>query len=297
MSPVHGGPRLDLQSLLLVTSGNVAIRRPADNPLTVHWPETSPVQRTIPVQVESGLPSRRALASDTQELAFADPRAAIDRPACGIYNRFRQSCNGDNVPMPHLVLLTAARGAGKSTACQRFVELAQDAGMQIGGILAPPRHDDRGRKAGIDAVDVTSGERRHLAVVEPDIARQTVGRYRFHQEVMDWALECVMRALDAPIDVVIIDEIGPLELVQRGGFAPALEGLPSAKARGAVLVVRAELLANLREHVEGLEPEIVALSASNRDQMPCCLLKAVGLQRTKPVEDADEGKGALTSSS
>ena len=65
--------------------------------------------------------------------------------------------------MAYLVLLTAARGAGKTTACQRFLELAHDDGMQVGGILAPSRYDDRGQKASIEVVDASTGERRTLA--------------------------------------------------------------------------------------------------------------------------------------
>ena len=186
--------------------------------------------------------------------------------------------------MAYLVLLTAARGAGKTTACQRFLELARDDGMQVGGILAPSRYDDRGQKASIEVVDASTGERRTLAVVEPDAARRTVGRYRFDPEVMEWALARVMHALNMPIDVVIIDEIGPLELIQKSGFAPAIAAISSAQARSVILVVRPELVSRLQERLQDSAPATVALTEGNRDEIPSYLLREIRSRIAKPAE-------------
>ncbi|MBC7237264.1 MAG: hypothetical protein H5T69_15590, partial [Chloroflexi bacterium] len=100
--------------------------------------------------------------------------------------------------MEHILLLTAPRGAGKTTACWRFVEAAKGEGLQVEGILAPARLDDTGRKVGIDVLDVATGTRRNLAWLEPDESRRTIGPYRFDLEAMAWALDCVLQALDKP---------------------------------------------------------------------------------------------------
>ena len=177
--------------------------------------------------------------------------------------------------MVHVVLLAAPKGAGKTTACERFVDQARKAGLRLVGILASPRFDQDGRRVGIDAVNVSAQEERPLAVVEPEAQRRTVGKYRFDPEAMEWALERVMLALGAPIDLVMIDEIGPLELLQGGGFAPALERLPVAEAASAVLLVRSELLARLQERVQALAPVTITLTLRNRDQAPARLLEEV----------------------
>lgn len=177
--------------------------------------------------------------------------------------------------MIYLVLLAAPRGAGKTTACERFVEQGRQAGMRIGGILAPARYDSPERKTGIFAVDAFTEERRLLATVEREPGKATVGQYRFDSDVMEWSLGRVLLALDAPIDVVVIDEIGPLELVQKGGFAPALERLSQAQATTAVLIVRAELLTRLQAELAAYDPATISLTRTNRDQVPMYILKQV----------------------
>jgi len=177
--------------------------------------------------------------------------------------------------MIHVVLLAAPKGAGKTTASVRFAEQARDAGMRIGGILSPAKYDENGHKVGIDVRDASTGEERPLAVLESEPRRATVGQYRFVPKTMHWALERVMLALAAPIDVAIVDEIGPLELVKSGGFTPALDWLPSARATTAILVVRSELLTRLQEHLDALSPVTITLTKRNRQEVPVRLFEEV----------------------
>ena len=169
--------------------------------------------------------------------------------------------------MVTVILLAAAPGAGKTSACQRTLALAREAGMRVGGVLAPAYDAPEGHKQGIEAQDVLTGEYRLLAQLVPQ-ARATVGRYRFDPEALAWALERVQLALRAPIDLVLIDEIGPLELERNAGLAPALVELPQAEACVALLCVRAELLSRLEERLRPLAPRVVMLTLANRDQLP-----------------------------
>jgi len=177
--------------------------------------------------------------------------------------------------MIHIVLLTAPRGAGKTTACERFLEQARAAGMRVGGIVAPARFEQSSGKVGVDVVEAATGERRLLATVELEAGLRTIGPYRFAPAGMQWALERVLLALEVGVDVVLIDEIGPLELLHEGGYAPALEQLPQAQATVAVLVVRSELLGALQELLAPLKPVTIALTLSNRDQVPARLFEEV----------------------
>lgn len=178
-------------------------------------------------------------------------------------------------PMAQIILLTAPIRSGKTTACERLVERARAEGLRLGGILAPARYDAEGVKAGFDVVDLLGGERRALARVEQGDGERTVGEYAFAAEVMDWALERAMVALGRPLDLVIVDEIGPLELRRRGGFAPLLEELPRARAATVILIVRSGLLEALRGRLRSLSPVTVALNADNRDSLPEALYAIV----------------------
>ncbi len=174
-----------------------------------------------------------------------------------------------------IILLAAERGAGKTTACLRLVDLARGAGLTVGGIVAPARYDVAGAKVGIDVVDVAGGERRALAAVEHDPARATVGQYRFDPAVEVWALAILLAAIDRPLDVAIIDEIGPLELLQGEGYAPILERLPAASCRSAIIPVRASLADTLADRLRALSPTTIPLTHSNRDELPEALLRQI----------------------
>lgn len=177
--------------------------------------------------------------------------------------------------MVHVILLSAPIGSGKTTACRRCVQLAKDAELRVGGILSLARYDAQGQKIGIDAEDVLTGERRELAHIEADARLATVGRYRFEPAALEWATQRVLQALAAPIDAVLIDEIGPLELVKQGGLAPALEALAEAQAAAVVLVVRSELLMRLQDRLSALAPLTVGLTLANRNQIPARLLEEI----------------------
>lgn len=174
--------------------------------------------------------------------------------------------------MEHILILAGPRGAGKTTACQRFAQLALGQGLSLGGVLSPGRWDESGAKVGIDAIDLATGERRSQAWVEPDETRRTVGQYRFDPAVLSWAVERVLAALNQPGCVVLVDEIGPLELLQGKGFAPVLDHLLGASARAVILLVRVELTENLVARLGPAEPQVIPLTLRNRDQVPSRLL-------------------------
>jgi nucleoside-triphosphatase THEP1 len=190
--------------------------------------------------------------------------------------------------MMHIILLSAPRRSGKTTACQSFIDRARRAGLRIGGILAPARHDQAGHKVGIDVHCLLTGETRILGTIVPIAKRRTVGHYQFDETTMQWAVEQVLHALQTPIDVVVIDEIGPLELLQRHGFAPALDCLPLARAANAILLVRSELLEYLQEMLTDLQPVTITMIQETRDQLPARLLAAI---RVPASRHRDEPSG------
>jgi nucleoside-triphosphatase len=189
--------------------------------------------------------------------------------------------------MGRLIILAAPRGAGKTTACLRFAQLADEQGIALGGVLAPARWDEDGVKTGIDILDLATGERRRLADVVPDSAQRTVGQYRFDDQVLSWALARTLDALQDADRVVLVDEIGPLELLQGGGLAPVLDRVSSAAARAILIVVRVELLDTLIQRLQPMPATTVMLALRNRDQIPQRLLADVWTTASAPGADEE----------
>jgi len=141
-------------------------------------------------------------------------------------------------------LITAARGEGKTTFLTRYVRNLVGAGCSVGGIVSPAVFDGDERM-GYDLIDLRTGDRRELSRVAA-AERPDVGVYRFDVAAIDAGRRALISATSAALDVIAIDEVGPLEF--RGqGWAPALEVVLGACSgcQELVVVVRPSLVDEL----------------------------------------------------
>ena len=146
--------------------------------------------------------------------------------------------------MRRLYVLTAPRGAGKTTFCRTLAERARSRGWTVVGVLSPAVFEE-GVKTGIEVQCLHCGERRLLAVDgrgEVDAARFSLvlGRWRLDPEVLAWGNRVL--AACPPGDLLIVDELGPLEWLEGRGWTNGLRALHDVPYRVAVVVVRPELV-------------------------------------------------------
>jgi len=161
-------------------------------------------------------------------------------------------------------LLTGAVGAGKTTAAGRVVGLARDQGLVCGGLLAPAMLDRGGSKIGIWGVDLLTGERRTLARTDRELGGPSLGVYSFDGAALTWAVGVLEGAVGA-CDLLIVDEIGKLELWRHAGLAPVVPRLASGEVGRSLALVRASLLAELQARLSQVEQVVFELNAENRD--------------------------------
>jgi nucleoside-triphosphatase THEP1 len=165
---------------------------------------------------------------------------------------------------PDLVVLSGESDCGKTTLCAQVAGLAGAAGLDVAGLLSPARRAG-GRKVGIDVQDLRSGRRRPLAEAragsEPDAGPGTEG-WRFDPEGLAWGAELLGRA--TPCDVLVIDELGPLELLRGQGWRIGLDVLRAGGYRLALVVVRPALVGRFRAQVDGRE--LVTLAVTHLNQ-------------------------------
>lgn len=141
---------------------------------------------------------------------------------------------------PQLVLITGLSGAGKTTWCSGLVEQARVRDLEVCGLLSPAVFED-GRKTGIDLVDLSSGERRRLAKLRGDeVTGVGTSKWDLDPEVMAWGDSVLAREPDC--DLLLIDELGPLEFFRKEGFLHGVELIDKKRYRSAFVVVRSSLL-------------------------------------------------------
>ncbi len=140
---------------------------------------------------------------------------------------------------PKIVILTGDVGSGKTTSCRQLAARARLQGTDCAGIVCPARFDGA-RKVGIDLLNLKTGECRRLADVDNQPCDVRTDRYRFHTEALAWGAATLEVA--CPCELLIVDEIGPLELIRGQGWVNALAVLRAGQFELAVVVVRPSLI-------------------------------------------------------
>ena len=183
-------------------------------------------------------------------------------------------------------VLTGKVQIGKTTVCQAVADLARERGYCVRGILTPPILDRDGERLGIEVLDLASGERRVLAQIrrpvlesgnmpgqnetglQGDFSGPQVGIYEFDAAALQWGQDVVARAIAVGCDLLIVDEIGRLELQQANGFNQVLNLLETSVVLRSLLVVRAELLDLFQQRLPSLQFISFEVTPDNRYSLP-----------------------------
>ncbi len=180
------------------------------------------------------------------------------------------------------ILLTGRGGAGKTTACWKALPGLRASGVRVAGFISPPLLDAGGKKTGIEMLNLATGEHHTFARVVTREQQPDVGVYRLEGDAIDWARGVLAAALFSDIDLLVIDEIGPLELKRGGGFAFALEPLADPeRIPNAIVIVRRELVDELAERLGRPDMVRVEVTEGDRGQAPGQLVKLVQEARSR----------------
>lgn len=111
---------------------------------------------------------------------------------------------------PSRVFLTGEPGCGKTTAIKKICEMLTARGRKVGGIVSGELRE-RGVRAGFSLEDLSTHETGTLAHISQRDG-PPVGRYRVNlADIQRIAVTAIKRAI-AEADVIIVDELGPMEL-------------------------------------------------------------------------------------
>ena len=145
-----------------------------------------------------------------------------------------------------IILLTGEIESGKTSYCLDVLKIARERKIQAAGLLSPGVFEG-GEKIAIDALDLKSGTRRRLAELKEN---QTLGletkRWSFYPEVVLWGNQVLQDA--APCDLLMVDELGPLEFYQNSGWINGFNVLESKAFQVAVVVIRPSLIKEAMQH-------------------------------------------------
>lgn len=139
-----------------------------------------------------------------------------------------------------IIIIAGKINSGKTSACKTWINEQKRHKKSAGGVLSLPVWRG-GEKNSYYAYDIAAEEAVLLATTEPVRPCFRYGKFRFPLSGFMFADSVLYRDAglrDLPAkDSIIIDEIGPLELLDRG-FAPVLRKLLQVYTGRLILVTR-----------------------------------------------------------
>ncbi len=146
-----------------------------------------------------------------------------------------------------ILILTGSVQSGKTRFLSGVVSDLDRARTVVSGYISPAVYES-GRLIGYDLSIL--GREKPLPFLRKHgpPRRERIGPYSFLPEALREARRTIRES--RPGDLLVVDEVGPLELAGGGVWAPLQEVLASP-ARRCLLVVRAACLETLRERLGG----------------------------------------------
>ena len=205
--------------------------------------------------------------------AMPDLREAFRRPAVTLAAMFRRVdyWHSRLGPAP-VILLTGAKGQGKSSLCAEVARLAGQRGLRVAGVLSIG-HWDNGTRSGYQVRDLFTGETRWLARRSQQGGQLRYGQFSFEPEGFELGRRALAAGAVRGAELLIVDEVGPLEL--RGlGWARELDWLHQQRPCPMIWVVRPSLLEPVQRRWPGLTGAMVAWAPAASAQQLLDLLLA-----------------------
>ena len=154
---------------------------------------------------------------------------------------------------PARVIVTGEIGHGKTQACGAAAAWLREMGWQVAGVLSPGVWAE-GQKVAIDALDLRSGEARRLAEragVGYEAADPATHGWRFYAETIAWCNSLLANAIDC--DLLVVDELGPLEFESGEGLTQGMRAVDGGRFRLGLVAVRPRLVQAAQARWPGAE--------------------------------------------
>jgi len=173
-------------------------------------------------------------------------------------------------------LVTGSPGIGKSTVVSKVALRLKSAGVIVGGCTTAEKRSG-GARVGFEIRDLSSGRTGELASATSKFGPR-VGRYRVNLTDLASVGGAGLEAAASGAEVIVIDEVGPMELVSPEFRRGVRRCIDSGKPMLAVAHEKLEddLLGELRRKASSITPLTIENRDGAADELSATLLQAVG---------------------
>ena len=168
---------------------------------------------------------------------------------------------GKNHLTQKVFIISGAIGQGKTTFAKRLVDALKNSNIPVGGIISEKVRTES-VTIGYDLVDIESGAREVLLRMNDKEGIAKVGKYSIYPGGIQKGIDILNPSNLTDKKVVIIDEVGTLEL-GNGGWAGRIQDLINASQNHIIMIVRDTLIADVVQKLNLREPFIYKVPRSD----------------------------------
>jgi nucleoside-triphosphatase THEP1 len=124
--------------------------------------------------------------------------------------------------LPTVQIIAGEREEGKTTLLLRRVEDLKAEGKKVSGFVAIGIHAENGERKGFNIRNIETGEEVEFCVSDGHSEWEKIGRFRINPEGLVKGYEWMATRQIENSDILVIDELGPLEMAGRG-WSPLID--------------------------------------------------------------------------
>ena len=158
-------------------------------------------------------------------------------------NGLLEALSQEVVPRKNVFILTGSTQSGKTTRLEAAINDWKLQGLTIAGFIAPGSMQENERSE-INIRDLETGKTYHLSSKQAREGWEEFRRFYFNPVTIDTGNQLIKEAVTKNADIVILDEIGPMELKGKCWY-PSLEILKDYRGQKQVWVVREKLVSEV----------------------------------------------------
>lgn len=175
----------------------------------------------------------------------------------------------ENHPKRNIVIITGKIHQGKSTTALQISNELITKGVKVSGIISESINHC-GKRIGYNVIDLKTMNKTKLATIEPlQNAIDKIGCFYFLNDGMKFAYNALDQLYLKDSEIVFIDEIGKLELSERGLYK-AIIGLLDSQIQCLVFVIRDKFIKDVEKKFN-INPTLLIDINNEENQSPSSL--------------------------
>ncbi len=229
--------------------------------------------KQLPVALELSLESLPAMIANTPDVKtlLTKPGKVVNHLMLYADFRLKEIRNTNSIHKAKHFILTGAVGVGKTTLIMNLIERMKAENLSVTGIYTL-RKMEHSETTGYDVVNISTGKPEPFLRMEGTSAQEKIGRFFLYPEGLDVGNAALLDA--AQSNLIVVDEIGRLELAEKGWSVPLQKLLENHNSN---------ILFSLRENLVdeiilkfGISPnKLFRVSGNNTDEIISEILEEI----------------------